>query len=145
MAQPGREVLIKSVAQALPTYIMRVFKLPYSGCDDLTRMVRNFYWGSEKGKRKVHWKGWDNLMQPKERGEIGFRDFRVFNQALLARQAWRILQVPMTSSARVIKAKYFPTVSLLEADLGSNPSQIWRAILDGRDALSKGLIRRIGT
>ena len=46
LAQPGREVLIKSVAQSLPTYIMGVFKLPYSVCDDLTRMVRNFYWGS---------------------------------------------------------------------------------------------------
>uniref|UniRef100_A0A452Y213 Reverse transcriptase domain-containing protein n=1 Tax=Aegilops tauschii subsp. strangulata TaxID=200361 RepID=A0A452Y213_AEGTS len=61
LAQPGREVLIKSVAQALPTYIMGVFKLPFSVCDDLTCMVRNFYWGSAKGKRKVHWKGWDHL------------------------------------------------------------------------------------
>ena len=43
LAQPGREVFIKSVAQALPTYIMGVFKVPFSVCDDLTRMVRNFY------------------------------------------------------------------------------------------------------
>ena len=43
LAQPRREVLVKSVAQALPTYIMGVFKLPFSVCDDLTRMVRNFY------------------------------------------------------------------------------------------------------
>ena len=75
LAQPGREVLIKSVAQALPTYLMSVFKLPFSVCDDLTRMVRNFYWGSEKGKRKVHWKGWDHLMQPKERGVSVFETF----------------------------------------------------------------------
>lgn len=44
--------LIKSVAQALPTYIMGFFKLPFSVCDELTRMVRTFYWGAEKGKRK---------------------------------------------------------------------------------------------
>lgn len=50
-----------------------------------------------------------------------------------------------TLSARVLRAKYFPNVSLLDAELGQNPSQIWRAILDGRDALSGGLIRRIGT
>ena len=39
----GKEVLIKSVAQAIPTYIMGVFKLPASLCDDLTRLVRNFW------------------------------------------------------------------------------------------------------
>ena len=33
----------------------------------------------------------------------------------------------------------------MEAELGSNPSQIWRAILDGRGALAQGVIRRIGT
>lgn len=54
LAQPGREALIKSVAQALPTYIMGVFKLSFSVCDELTRMVRGFYWGAEKGRRKVH-------------------------------------------------------------------------------------------
>jgi len=64
LAQPGRETLIKSVAQALPTYIMGVFKLPFSACDELTRMVRGFYWGSSNGKRKVHWRAWDDLLQP---------------------------------------------------------------------------------
>lgn len=75
LAQPGREVLIKSVAQALPTYIMGVFKLPFSICDEVTRMVRSFYWGSANGKRKVHWRSWERLMQPKSKGGAGFRDF----------------------------------------------------------------------
>jgi hypothetical protein len=40
LAQAGREVFIKSVAQALPTYLMGVFKLPFSVCYDLTKLVR---------------------------------------------------------------------------------------------------------
>lgn len=51
LAQARKEVLIKSVAQALPTYLMGVFKLPFPVCDDLTRMVRNFYGEQHKGKR----------------------------------------------------------------------------------------------
>ena len=36
----GKEVLIKSVAQALPIYIMSVFKLPLTLCDELMKQVR---------------------------------------------------------------------------------------------------------
>jgi hypothetical protein len=52
LSQGGKEILIKAVAQALPTYIMGVFKLPFSLCDDLTRLIRDFWWDAERGKRK---------------------------------------------------------------------------------------------
>ena len=41
----GKEVLIKAVAQAILTYTISVFKLPDSLCEDLTSMIRNFWWG----------------------------------------------------------------------------------------------------
>jgi hypothetical protein len=45
MSMAAKEVLIKSVAQAIPTYIMGVFKLPVNMCDDLTQIIRKFWWG----------------------------------------------------------------------------------------------------
>ena len=55
-----------------------------------------------------------------------------------------MLQNPTSLSARILKEVYFPDVSLFEASLGNHPSQIWRAILDGRDIMVQGLVRRIG-
>lgn len=55
-----------------------------------------------------------------------------------------MLQNPTSLSARILKGVYFPDNNLFEATLGTHPSQIWRAILDGRDILVQGLIRRIG-
>jgi hypothetical protein len=49
MSQGGKEIMIKSVAQALATY-----KLPMSLYDELTKLDRDFWWGVEKGHRKVH-------------------------------------------------------------------------------------------
>jgi hypothetical protein len=42
MSMEAKEVLIKSVAQAIPTYTMGVFKLPSSTCEELSRLIRKF-------------------------------------------------------------------------------------------------------
>ena len=57
----NKESLIKAVAQAIPTYVMSVFKLPVSVCDELTRMIRQYWWGVENGKNKMAWMSWDKL------------------------------------------------------------------------------------
>lgn len=43
----GREILIKVMAQVLPTYTMGCFLLPKSLCDDIDGMIRNFWWGQK--------------------------------------------------------------------------------------------------
>jgi hypothetical protein len=53
LSQGGKEVLIKAIARAIPVYVMGIFKLPFGLLDELTKMIRNFWWGEEKGKRKT--------------------------------------------------------------------------------------------
>jgi hypothetical protein len=84
MSSGAKEVLIKSVVQAIPTYVMGGFKLPAGLCEELEQMIRYFLWGEEKGQRKIHWLSWEKLLQSKCHGGIGFRDMCKFNQALLA-------------------------------------------------------------
>jgi hypothetical protein len=57
---------------------------------------------------------------------------------MLAKQAWRILKNPGALSSRILKAVYYPNTELLEATLGSSPSQVWHALIDGRDVLKQG-------
>jgi hypothetical protein len=137
----GKEILIKSVAQAIPTFSMSCFKLPRGLCEHINSLLRKFWWGCKEGQRKTCWVSWEQMTQPKSTGGLGFRDIELFNLSLLARQAWRLLQVPESLSARVLRAVYFPSGDILSAELGSHPSQIWRSILEGRNTLNIGLIR----
>ena len=43
LSKAGKEVLIKAVAQAIPTYAMSCFKIPDSLCDEMTNLIRNFW------------------------------------------------------------------------------------------------------
>jgi hypothetical protein len=45
MSSGAKEMLIKSVLQALPTYAMGIFKFPFGLIDELTKMIREFWWG----------------------------------------------------------------------------------------------------
>ncbi|CAL1356643.1 unnamed protein product [Linum trigynum] len=102
----AKETLLKSVAAALPVYVMACFKLPVTLCRRLDKYIAHFWWGGSIDR--VHWMSWRKLCRSKQEGGLGFRRFEQFNQALLAKVGWRIIQDPNSLLARIYKGKYFP-------------------------------------
>lgn len=144
LSQAGREVLIKAVANAIPTYPMMCFLFPKKSCKDLDRIISNFWWGQKEHEGQIHWKSWKHLSNPKSRGGLGFKDFQSFNLALLAQTGWRILQHSDALWVRILKSFYFPHSSFLNAQKGPRASWAWSSILSGRDVLEKGLSWAVG-
>jgi hypothetical protein len=140
----GREVLIKAICQAIPTYSMSCFKVSKNLCKKITAVVARFWWGGDEVKRKMHWVKWSDVTIPKVCGGMGFKDFTLFNKAMLAKQGWRLISNPTSLCARVLKGKYYYNRDFMSAANKRGSSHTWRAILYGREALNLGLIKRIG-
>uniref|UniRef100_A0A803NY15 Reverse transcriptase domain-containing protein n=1 Tax=Cannabis sativa TaxID=3483 RepID=A0A803NY15_CANSA len=110
-----KETLIKDVLQAIPSYAMACYRVPTKICKEIESLISKFWWSSSAESHK----------------------------AMLAKQAWRIFQYPNSLLCRVLKARYFPNSSILEAVPGHRPSFSWRSILWGCDLLKQGLIWKV--
>lgn len=129
LTRAGREVMLKSVAQTIPTYYMSIYLMPHSFTTELERMMNSFWWGSggENG-RGIKWLSWERMTMRKEDGGLGFRDLYGFNLSLLGKQGWKFLSNPEALVTRVFKAKYNPRGDFLSAELGNDLSHCWRSI-----------------
>ncbi|KAL6191818.1 hypothetical protein ACLB2K_038207 [Fragaria x ananassa] len=127
----GKDLLIRVVAQALPSYSMSCFLLPKSFCASLHQKCARFWWASKQDDRKIHWMSWDRLCRPKDNGGMGFRDLYAHNLALLAKQGWRILKFPHSIIARPLRALYFPNGDFWSASAVGG-STCWKGISEAR-------------
>jgi hypothetical protein len=102
VSKAGKEILIKAVAQAIPSYAMSCFDLTKTLCDEIGAMICRYWWSQQDNENKMHWLSWDTMCQTKDKGGLGFRALHLFNLAMLARQAWRLVVAPESLCAQVL-------------------------------------------
>ncbi|CAN1261991.1 Putative ribonuclease H protein At1g65750 [Linum perenne] len=145
ISQGGKEVLIKAVLQAIPTYSMNAFLLPKTMAEEIERMMNSFWWGTKDyGGGGVAWMRWERMCTLKEFGGLGFRNLMGFNLAMLGKQGWRFISDPNALVSRVFKARYFPKGSFLSAEEGKNPSLVWKSIWSSQVVVEQGVRWKIG-
>ena len=144
LSQGGKEVFIKSIPQAIPTYIMSCFLLPKVLCVEFDSIINNYWWKHSQRQHGVHRMKWQKMCRSKALGEMGFRNMAQFNIAMLCKQGWRLLKQKETLVYKVLQARYFPGKSFMESKMGNNSSFTWQSIWAARKTLEMGLSWTVG-
>ena len=138
-------MLLKAIIQAIPTYTMGYFKLPLGLCNEIETLIKKFWWGQRGDRRKIQWVKWEEMTKSKTIEGMGFRDLAMFNDSLLAKQAWRLLHDKTSLFYKVFKARFFLNSTIMEAINSRMGSYGWKSILRGRDIIQRGASWRIGS
>jgi len=140
-SQAGREVLIKSFLQSIPSYLMSVFLLPSGSLiNEIKKMLNSFWWGhNSTNSRGLNWLSWERLSVPKVFGGMGFKGLKAFNMAMVGKQAWKLVSSLESLITCLLKSKYFG------ASIGHIPSYVWRSIWSAKDVIRRGFQWSIGT
>jgi hypothetical protein len=141
----GKEILLKSVAQAIPVYAMSVFLIPKGVSKRMMDAISRFLWGDDENSNKMHWMAWWKMCYPKRDGGMGFKDLHSFNLAMLAKQVWRLATDNNSLCASVLRSKYYPHGDILKAGPKNGSSFTWQSIFAGIATFKRGYIWRIGT
>ncbi|XP_019158352.1 PREDICTED: uncharacterized protein LOC109155081 [Ipomoea nil] len=129
----------------MPTYAMMVSLLPLGLCREFQNIMNQYWWIGRVGDgRGIKWRSWEGLCKPKAVGGLGFYRLHEMNKALLGKQAWRLITRPASLVARVYKSRYYPNCGFFDVRVGSNPSYIWRGMMEVKSCLNEGSRRVIG-
>lgn len=73
---------------------------------------------------------------------MGFRELSLFNEALLAKQTWRLLHNKNSLFCGVFKSRFFPNGSIMDANEGRGGSYAWKSILPAVPSKIKNFLWR---
>jgi len=125
---------------------MSIFLLLSSIISTIEKIMNYFWWGHGRpNNRGINWMSWEKLLMHKNHGCMGFKDLTTFNFAMIGKQGWKFQTEPDSLVSRIYKARYFPSRSYLTANLGHNPSYVWRSILRARFIVHGGAHWCVGT
>lgn len=140
----GKLTLLKSSVQTMPNFWMSLFHIPDFICDEIEVKMNAFLWSGGAHGKGLRWIGWKNLCVPKDFGGLGLKELKKFNLAMIAKQGWRLLTEANSLVSAVMKARYYPESSIIHAELGNNPSYVWRGIYQALSVVKAGARRKIG-
>ncbi|KAL6183086.1 hypothetical protein ACLB2K_044497 [Fragaria x ananassa] len=136
LSRAGRLTLINSNLSRMSNHVMSCFKCSKKITKAIDKQARNFLWGSNTQCPSV---SWEKVCTPKNVGGLGIRPSAFFNNAAIAKIAWKLINDHDNRLSQILRKKYLRKVSFFEAKKKQTGSLAWKGILDARNLILKGM------
>jgi zinc-binding in reverse transcriptase len=137
LSHAGKLVLVRSVLEALAQYTMSTTQLPKSVLNQISSLIRRFFWGKLGNERYRPVIGWDRITKPKHKGGLGIRDIECLKKAFIFKILWKFLQQPELPWVQILNSIWHNTRK-------SNCSRLWKALLQVRHLMAPHLKTILG-
>ncbi|XP_075087666.1 uncharacterized protein LOC142169669 [Nicotiana tabacum] len=89
LSSGGKALLITSVLQSMPVYLLSVLDPPQNILKHLHKIFARFFWSTKEEGRSRHWASWQKLCTPKDERGLGFRSLNDVSKELFLNLWWR--------------------------------------------------------
>ncbi|KAF7804493.1 putative LRR receptor-like serine/threonine-protein kinase [Senna tora] len=144
ISQAGRVTLINSVLQALPIYQMSNIELPKKVVDKIDSITNDFFWGTKGNRKRIHLLSSKVLRQPRWEGGLGIKNIKLFNEALIPKNVWRLVERPNALCSRWFLEKYQNPNMELDFKSTSQDSLYWKSIIRNKSLVIDNLQWTVG-
>ena len=127
----GRLVLLNSVLNSLPMFMMSFFEIPKGVLKNLDHFRSRFFWQGSSDKHKYRLAKWDILCRPKDQGGLGILNLQLQNKCLLAKWLVNLLNTNGIWQT-ILTNKYLGSKSLTQVHAKPYDSFLERSYEDQR-------------
>ncbi|CAL1413718.1 unnamed protein product [Linum trigynum] len=128
----GKEVLLKVVFQAIPSFIKCLFLLPRSTMEKMDAMLKNFFWGGSLSKKTIHWRAGHDSLCPERGGRPWLPTFPYLQFSTAGQTGMESNHKLDALWVKVLKSIYFPHSDFLNAKKGGKASWIWVSLWEAK-------------
>lgn len=140
----GRVILIRSVLQAIPSYLLSNGWVPRRITEIMEMEFRRFLWNGSESGRYLSLIQWDKLCQQTKLGGLGFRKLELLYRAFMVKHLVRATNSDSSLWARSVRAKYgiCKTQTIVPTPPGA--SWAWRAVTKASNVLQEQAYWELG-
>ncbi|XP_058722620.1 uncharacterized protein LOC131594488 [Vicia villosa] len=101
-----RVTLVNSILCNMPIYSFSFYRTQVKVIQTIRRIQRQFIWQGSEEKVGINWVSWKAMSKEKCQGGLRLKDMGAFNEALLGKWKWRVLNDDEALWSNLLRVRY---------------------------------------